>query len=82
MNCCSAISTVMFHLMKNCKNMLPNSPLVMQESEGRWMFLFLQSESGELVPTQHQLQLDAHFELPRGELFPHSHTECICVHSM
>ena len=30
------------------------------------MCLFLQSETGELVPTQNQLQLDAHFELPRG----------------
>ena len=31
------------------------------------MFLFLQSETGELIPTQHQLLLDAHFELPRGK---------------
>ena len=53
----------------------------MQESEGRWMFLFLQSESGELVPTQHQLQLDAHFELPGGEFFhAHHYTEYVCVH--
>ena len=40
--------------------------LHLQEGEGQWMFLFLQSEAGELIPTKHQLLLDAHFELPRG----------------
>ena len=50
------------------------------------MFLFLQNELGELVPTQHQLKIDTHFELPggiytkRGKMlravfFP---TVCIC----
>ena len=42
----------------------------MQENEGQWLFLFLLSESGELVPTQHQLQVDVHFELPQGETWP------------
>jgi hypothetical protein len=36
-----------------------------RESEGQWMFLFLQDEKGSLVPTKNQLQIDSHFELPR-----------------
>lgn len=31
------------------------------------MFLFLKDEKGSLVPTKNQLQIDCHFELPRGK---------------
>ena len=48
------------------------SPLLhLQECEGQWMFLFLRSETGFLLPTAHQLQFDAYFELPQGEFASH-----------
>ena len=53
---------------------LPPSLSSRQDSEGHWIFLFLQNPSGELVPTQHQLHLDTHFELPKGtHLHVHVH---------
>ena len=44
-----------------------------QLGEGHWSYLFLPTSSGKLLPTQHQIHLDTHFELPEGVFV------CVCV---